>query len=241
MYKKLSISIIIMLLVNSMLHAAGSAITFVRDTLPGNNDVMIFQNMPSVYPWLRFDVDVSSEINSPDFSTETRHYHIHNGQYSIQKSFGRSIQNYSSRFTVDTISKVVSIAERNNVLTAIMLFDFDNNQLWERHVQRVYTADSGSLRKLVIEFKPESPWEKYSVVYDPVDFLPKQIRYSMKQLNGAGQRADDVYVCDFKNYQTTAFDESVFSNEPYFTRVNGKPTLTETYSNYFLHISERSK
>ncbi|WP_127132529.1 hypothetical protein [Pseudoflavitalea rhizosphaerae] len=241
MKKQFIISILALLLLSNMLYASGKDVALIRDTLPADKDVMVFRSMPSFFPWLRFDVEISSGINSQAFETETRHYQIHNGQYSIQRTYGKLVQNYSHRFTVDTVSKVVAITERKNVLSAIMFFNFDNGIFWERHIQRMYAVDSGSLRKLVMEFKPESPWEKYIVVYDPVEFLPKQIRYTMKKVNSSGQREDDEYICDFKNYQTTAFDESVFSNEPYFKRVDGKPMLTETYSNYFLHISERSK
>jgi hypothetical protein len=241
MNKQLIISIIAILLLNSEIYAAGNSAFSYRDTLPADKDIMVFREMPTFFPWLRFDIDISSKINSPSFQTETRHYQIHNGQYSIQKSFGKAIQNYSYRFSIDTTSKVISISERKDVLSTFMFFNFNNSFILERHLEKMYAVDSGSLRKLVMEFKIESPWSKYIVVYDPVEFLPKQIKYSLKRLNNAGQRVDDEYVCEFKNYQTTAFDDSVFSNEPYFTRVNGELVLTQPYSHYKLIISERSK
>lgn len=227
--------VIILLLVGNLLFASA------KDTLPGNTDIMVFRYLESGLSWLSFDVDFSWKINSPSFEKETRHFQFHNDQYCIQTPLQKKIQNYSFRYSVDTNLKVISVEPRRNFSGSLMFFDFENQQIRERHILRTYTVDTGSLRKLVVEFKDESPWAKYSVVYDPLDFLPKQIRYSMKQVNSSGQRADHEYICDFKNYQTIAFDESVFSNEPYFRRVDGTLVLTEEYHNYRLNISGQSK
>ncbi len=84
MNKQFIISIIAILLLNSAMYAAGNAAFSNRDTLPADRDIMVFREMPTFFPWLRFDIDISSRINSPSFQTETRHYQIHNGQYSIR-------------------------------------------------------------------------------------------------------------------------------------------------------------
>lgn len=235
MRNKYLITVILLLLASAQLFASA------KDSLPGNTDIMVFRYLESGFSWLSFDVDFSWKINSSSFEKETRHFQHHNDQYFIQLPTRKKVQNYSCRFSVDTSSKVISIEPRRSFFSSFMFFDFDNSMVWERHILRTYTVDTGSLRKLVVEFKNESPWGVYTVVYDPLDFLPKQIRYTMKQFNGAGQRVDDEYVCDFKNYQTTAFDEAVFSNEPYFKRVDGVPVLTDAFRNYFLNNSEQRK
>lgn len=207
------------------------------DTLEGNMDIRVLRAIFTMNPWLSYDVDYSWKMGTPSFSTETRHYNIHNGQYLVDNGVVKSIKNYGLSFSVDTAGKAISVNNTAGTpLSVLLFFDFDNSQAWSYHIKRTYVVDSGSLRKLVVEFKPASPWESYTAVYDPANFLPKQVRYSMKQNNSSGQRADYEYICNFKNYQTTAFDEAVFSHDPYFSRENGTPVLKPAYSNYQLFI-----
>lgn len=225
-----------LLVVNGLVFSNKGLASTNSDTLNGIMDINIFRSLTDRYSWLSYDVDYTWKMGSPSSKTETRHYQMHNGQYLAEGGTKKRIQSYSNHFTVDTATKGISIMKRKNFMSIILFFDFDDSENWQHNIQRTYVVDSGSLRKLVVEFKPSSQMERYTAVYDPADFLPKQIRYFRKHVNSAGQREDYEFICNFKNYQTTAFDESVFSNDPYFSRVDGVPVLKEAYSTYKLFI-----
>lgn len=227
---------------NNILFAAGTVRASGADTLSGEDQISILRAIPVMYPWLRYEVDYKWKMNIQPFKTESRKFYANNGRYAVETPTVIVRQNYYYNFSVDTVAKTITTGERNSFLSMMMFFDFDNRMIRENITLRSYAIDSGSLRKLVIDFKPSSSWEKYIVIYDPLTLLPKQIKIIMKATNSAGQRADNEYIIDFRNYQTTPFDESVFSNETWFTRQEDALVLKEAYSDYkLINIPVRNK
>lgn len=207
----------------------------VRDTGIMNLDLISMRAMINAIPYLSCDAEYRFKMNTPGFVTEQRQLKFHNNQFLLKSSTGRIlIQNYGSTFSVDSVQRMISIGTMTDVFRILMNFDLNNKTNQQYFLKSIHVTDTASLRKLVVEFTPDAPWGYYSVVYDPANYLPLKIRYTMKHLNSSGQPADHEFQLDISNYQMTPFDDSVFSNEPYFKRVDGELVLTEAYSAYKL-------
>lgn len=207
----------------------------VRDTGIINLDLISMRAMINAIPYLSCDVEYRFKMNTTGFVTEQRQLKIHNNQFVMKRSNGRKLfQNYGCTFSVDSVQGVITIGKQTDAFKLIMNFDLNNKINQKYFLKNIYVTDTASFRKLVVEFTPDAPWGYYSVIYDPANFLPLKIRYTMKHLNNSGQSADHEFQLDLSNYQMTPFDDSVFSNEPYFKRVDGELVLTEAYSSYKL-------
>ncbi|MBO9634002.1 MAG: hypothetical protein J7578_12880, partial [Chitinophagaceae bacterium] len=155
-----------------------------RDTAIATYELLSIRAMINNYPYLRFDVDYSSKMYTPGFVTEQRQVWVHNGQFLMKNNNGRlRCQNYGFNFSVDSAQKILSINKRAEIFQVIMNFDLLNKTDQKYFLSRSYIVDTASWRKLVIEFTPDAPWGYYSVVFDPSNFLPLKIRYTMKHLN----------------------------------------------------------
>lgn len=216
-----------------LLYSIQAKASTIKDTSDANTDLTILRTLFSLHPWLKVDVEYSSKTDNSGFQTNWKYYHFKNGQYAIKSGAERYVKNYAYSFRVDTIEKIISFPPEVDAFSVLMVINPASSGI-RNFVERMYVVDSGSLKKLVVDFKPSSVMEKYIAVYDPSSFLPLEIRYSYKYINSSGQRDDHEFICRFHNYQTTAFDELVFSSDPYLQRINGELALTAAYSDYKL-------
>lgn len=221
------------MLIVLMLQVFQADASIIKDTSEANTDLTILRTLFSQHQWLKVDVEYSSKTDNSGFHTEWKYYHFKNGQYAIRFGSEKYIKNYAYSFRIDTIEKIISFPPEADAFSVLMVINPESSRIKE-FATRVYVVDSGSLRKLVVDFKPSSGMERYVAVYDPSVFLPLEVRCTYKYINSSGHRDDHEFIYRFHNYQTTPFDESVFSNAPYFERVNGELKLTAAYSGYKL-------
>lgn len=215
------------------LHSFQAAASIVKDTSEADTDLILLRTLFSEHPWLRVDVEHSSKTDNSGFHTQWKYFHFRNGQYAISAGSEKYVKNHIYSFRVDTMDKIISFPPESDAFSVLMVMNPASPKI-KKFVSRMYVVDSGSVRKLVVDFNDISSMGKYIAVYDPSNFLPLEIRYTYKYINSSGQRNDHEFIYRFHNYQTAAFDESVFSSAPYFERVNGELAVTAAYSTYKL-------
>lgn len=103
------------------------------------------------------------------------------------------------------------------------------------HIERLHATDSAGYRKLSFEFKTQSPYTQYDILYDTSTYQISRIDYELKKdpfAPGSTTHYHIQVVCS--GYQTGLFNDSVFSTSSYFIRKEGIYSLQAPYTGYEL-------
>jgi hypothetical protein len=115
----------------------------------------------------------------------------------------------------------------------VLQVDVNSPVFQQLAMKAMAVADSGSFRKLTMQFDSLSLYTHYEVVYDTASRLVTHVNYSMRKMLDP-QVEDRVHMrIVFSNYQVNVFDETVFDHSRFFTLYGPKDIrLKQTYEDY---------
>ena len=183
----------------------------------------------------------NATIYLTDVDTETIHdtiqmtYKLSKQKYRIEMDSTTIVQNDFYHLTIYDEQDMAVLSRP--VGFGLNLFQLNlTDTLFNRlHIERLHATDSAGYRKLSLQFKTESPYTQYEILYDTSNYHVSRIEYDLKKdpfTPGSTDHYHIKIVCS--GYQTGAFTDSVFSTNGYFIRKEGLYSLLGDYTSYQL-------
>lgn len=147
------------------------------------------------------------------------------------------IQNAEYRATIQYRDQVMTVEKPINTFKSILQLNVLDSTFQTTHLSGWTYQDTSSYRKLIAQFKSESMFSKYEMLYDTSTYYPIQVNIQVKNYRydeKAGEFIDSysTIIVRYSNFQTGAFTDSVFSTDTYFKREDGLFKPLSPFSSY---------
>ena len=196
----------------------------------------VFQNIS----YTSFDVNYYYEEDDTSGvlrDTLTGVYKVDKDRFYYMLDSVIQVQNDLYHVTVDKDNKVVYVEKPYFSYTSVLQSNIMDSLFMENYVNQMLVTDSSGYRKITIQFKNEAPYQNYELLYSLNSFQPASIKFTLRKeaLQEEGPQLYARVKIVFSNYQTGAFNDSVFLTNWIFNRENGVFVLNpETFSTYEL-------
>lgn len=193
-----------------------------------------------LHPYLSFNVQFaySDSATWPVPSEQiTGRYKMKEGLYWAELDSTEILQGYNYNIAVYHDLKFIMIAKPsplNSVVLQVAVLDsvFEENFVDSMHVTEI----NDSTRKLDIEFKPESPYAYYEVVYDLRSYMIHSIKFHQR---GLGEDYPNYGVIEvfFSNYSTAVISDDYFRESKFIFKDGSTFHPQTAYNTYEIMVN----
>lgn len=205
-----------------------------RDSLPAGIHLSLLERSIQEANFLSFNLSMITRQPGQVPDTLSGQYKLNKNKYHVQLGNIVSMQNDRFSMTLYPADKIMMIAKSRSTYAKVMQVDLLDSLVQKGYITGMTVTDTATYHKLTVTFNDRGPYVSYSIVYNLQQGVPLLVKYTLRNFNENGVRADQDIVITYNNFQYGQFTDSVFSTDPFFSWQGGRAQMTPAYSDYTL-------